>query len=208
MSASYLEVHTRYLSELSLQDILGHSQDSDGTNTGNVSRMQVGFGSDITGANALFLGVPGVVSTMLAAPGNPGGSKALVLSMGPGRKYVLGIADQTSPTVACAPGESALYGAASYTKCTSQGIETHAPTGDHIFYTSAHPGGLNFDSEDVPSIVAAYNDLAAKYQALLTLVMSFATTAGPVQAPSNPMYVTSLAGLAADPDYVPQYAKL
>ena len=211
---TYLNIQTQYTPRIYVNDIIAHTQDQTQL-SGNTGFAQLGFGTDSLGINAVMSSVPGITSTLLPNA-LPTGDKAIVLDLGPGRKFVIGHIDQTYQTIPCSPGETAVYGSSCYTKYALTGVENHAPTADIINFTANHPAGLSWDSTTDPSIIDAYNDLATKYQQLLDMMASLAYLATgsptpiPVFSTTSLTYTTpqGVVGLNLDPSFLLKYAKL
>jgi hypothetical protein len=211
---TYLNVQTQYTPRIYINDVIAHIQDQTQL-TCNTGFAQVGFVTDSIGINAVMSSVPGITSTLLPNA-IPLGDKAIVLDLGPGRKFIIGHIDQTYKTIPCSPGETAVYGTSCYTKYALTGIENHATTADSINFTANHPAGLSWDSTTDPSIIDAYNDLAAKYQLLLDTLSNLSylvpgsTVPVPVFDPTSATYNSpkGLVGLNTDATFILKYNKL
>lgn len=187
--------------QLTVMDVFYHKQESQAN---NISNFQLGMGGNMLASSALMAGIPGVSSlAMVGNPMNPVGSKAIVLSFGIGRKYVIGFLDQTTSRIPQSPGETTVYSSyGTYTQFHKAGItsvantgniELNAPAGLVQIKTATYPGGSNFQgSMGFDALVAAYNDLQEKYNKILELLVLPVTNGKTIVDPASAIKYTAL----------------
>jgi hypothetical protein len=173
--------------EITVQDVFFHKQE---TQQSNFSSMMLGFQGNPISTSAIMTGIPGVTSIAPPInPINPGSSKAVVLSMGVGRKFIIGFIDQDTTRIATNPGETTIYSSyGNYTQYLQTGIKTICNSGPITIktvsgivdiQTTTYPTTITFKNDQgYDALISAYNDLSTKYNLLLDYLSNTPTTNG------------------------------